>query len=143
MIYDANDPRQYLALLEMVNKAKNSGKKIEAHVVGEKRSNQQNKYYHFVLSYYASQIGFTRTDAEREFKEDVNSVIFVREIDVNGKTHKVIRSSSDISKEEMTSAINNFISYAQIYAGINIPYEHEKNAIFECSQEIDKVKSYI
>ena len=105
--------------------------------------NQQNKYYHFVLSYYASQIGFTRTDAEREFKEDVNPVIFVRDIDVNGKTHKVIRSSSDISKEEMTSAINNFISYAQIYAGINIPYEHEKNAIFECSQEIDKVKSYI
>lgn len=143
MIYDANDPRQYLALLEMVNKAKSSGKKIEAHVLKEKRSNQQNKYYHFVLSYYASQIGYTRTDAEREFKEDVNPEIFVREIDVNGKTHKVIRSSSDITKEEMTSAINNFISYAQIYAGINIPYENEKQAIFECSGEIEKVKSYV
>lgn len=139
-----NDPRQYLDAMAMIDTARTNHYPLEISKPRAQRSNQQNNFYYFCLKYYASQIGFTRTDSEREFKELCNPDIFVREVkDSLGNVHKVIRSSADLTKEEMTSALNNFRVYAEINAGVTIPYESDYADIQAAKREIDKVRSYI
>ena len=96
-----NDPRQYLDAMAMIDTARTNHYPLEISKPRAQRSNQQNNFYYFCLKYYASQIGFTRTDSEREFKELCNPDIFVREVkDSLGNVHRVIRSSADLTKEE-------------------------------------------
>jgi hypothetical protein len=139
-----NDPRQYLDAMAMIDTARTNHYPLEISKPRAQRSNQQNNFYYFCLKYYASQIGFTKMDAAKEFKEVANPDIFVREFtDKNGNVHKVIRSSADLTKEEMTSALNNFRVYAETYAGVCIPYEGDWADIRACEREIKQVEGYI
>lgn len=144
--YDPNDPRQLMAYFDLAEKAKQYGRKLQAGFHSEPRTRKQNRYYHLVLRFYASQIGITETDAEKEFKFDceANRDKFVTYVtDSKGNEHTCIRSSADLSKEEMDSCIRNFLAYAEIYAGIIIPYENEEQGQFEAQKEIEKVNQYI
>lgn len=144
MRYNPQDPRDILNAHRQLEYFIANKIPFELDKLRVSRTRLQNSYYWVVLKYYASQIGYTKMDAEKEFKEVANPDIFVREFtDKNGNVHKVIRSSADLTKEEMTSALNNFRVYAETYAGVCIPYESDYADIQAAKREIDKVKSYI
>lgn len=144
MKYNPLDPRDIMEAHRQLDYFISAKIPFELDKIKVSRTSRQNSYYWLVLKYYASQIGFTKVDAEKEFKEVANPDIFVREYtDKLGHTHTVIRSSADLTKEEMTSALNNFRVYAETYAGISIPYEDDYADIKACQREIKLVEGYI
>lgn len=147
MIFEnLSDPRQYLDAIAMIESAKTNHYSLEIHKPRSMRTTKQASYYRVVLRYYASLIGLTETEAEYEFKVncEANRETFTKEVtDKLGHVHKVIRSSADLTKDEMTSALNNFRAYAEINAGVTIPYESDYADIQAAKREIDKVRSYI
>ena len=144
MRFNPNDPRDIMNAHRQLEYFIANKIPFELDKLRVSRTRLQNNYYWIVLKYYASQIGYTKMDAEKEFKEVANPDIFVREFtDKNGNVHKVIRSSADLTKEEMTSALNNFRVYAETYAGVCIPYEDDWADIRACEREIKQVEGYI
>lgn len=80
------------------------------------RTIQQNKYLHVLCRIMAMCVGETEHYAkEVYFKELANPEIFVREsVDkVTGEIFKYVRSTADLSKDEMTRAINNFRHWSE------------------------------
>ena len=142
MIYDLNDPRQYMDALDFIEHAKQNNIQISLENKKQQRTTQQNKYYWLVLKYFALQYGCTKTEAECYFKDIVNPDIFIRTyIDKHNVKLKIRRSSSDLSKQEMTSAINNFIVYCDQHQ-IHIPRPDDQEMIRYAEQEIERNLSW-
>lgn len=84
----------------------------------------QLKYVHLIMGWFAWEYGETKEYIKLEyFKKLVNPDIFQYEF-INRKTAEVrieYRSLADISKEEMTLAINRFRDYSSKEAGIYLP----------------------
>jgi len=107
------------------------------------RTSQQNRFYHVCVRLFADAIGITKIEAERIFKEVCNPDIFVREYtDKHGNKFEVIRSSADITKDEMTSALNNFRAYAMMYAKVDIPYEEDEADVRAAERIVEQSQSW-
>lgn len=110
------------------------------------RTLPQNSYLHVMLSYFATQIGESTEYVKRHyFKEYVNPDIFI--------THKIdpllkqrvgtLKSSSELTTEEMTLAIDRFRNWSAKTAGIYIPSSSDVAMIREMEVEISKNQAYI
>ena len=97
------------------------------------RSPQQNRYLHAIIGYIAVKYGCSATYAKREFfKVAANSDIFkVEMVAKNGARFYDLRSTADLSKEEVTQAIDNFRAWAMDYMGEYIPRADEYLAVNE------------
>lgn len=130
MLYSPSDPRDYLAALDRLNWARDNHKTLNITLPRKSRTTQQNRYYHLCLRWYAHNIGLTETAAEYDFKARCNRSIFLIEVkDKHGRTHTALRSSSDLTTQEMASAIANFRDYASLYAGIDLPLPDDDTAL--------------
>lgn len=144
MIYDLNDPRDYLDACTVFEKACQEKRKIEIRSPRRVRTSQQNRFYHFMLRYFACQYGCTETEASEIYmKRQACPHIFERTI-MNrfGNTIKTYRSSSKLSSEEMSSAIRNFMAWSSI-GGIEIPDPEDTQSIKFCEREIERNQSMI
>ena len=141
--YKPNDPRDYLAALDFLNLAKEKGFDIELKRFYYKRSNPQNRYLHFALSYFAHCYGCTQIEAkEIYFKQYACRDIFLVETtDKNGNHAEYYRSSAELNTVEMSNAINNFVSYASCN-GIEIPPPDDELGIRYCEREIERTTQY-
>ena len=141
--YKCSDPRDYLAALDFINQAKEQGFDIELKRYTTKRSNPQNKYYHFICSYFAHKYGCTNYEAENVYMKQIAArKVFETELrENNGSTIRYFRSSADLDKSEMSYAISNFLAFAESN-GIPIPYETDEAGIRMCERQIEKTKSY-
>ena len=97
---------------EKVVELENKGAMVE---LKEKRgrSLNQNAYLHLLLSSFALQYGYTLDEVKTHFyKLVVNKDIFLREgIDkFTGECYKYLRSSADLTKDEMSKSISDFKS---------------------------------
>lgn len=144
MIYDLNDPRDYLAASDFFEKACKDKSKIELRRPKRVRTSPQNRFYHFMLRYFALQYGCTETEASEIYmKRQACPQIFEREITNKlGKTIKTYRSSADLSSTEMSSAIRNFMAWSSI-GGIEIPDPDDTVSIKWCEREIERNQSMI
>lgn len=80
------------------------------------RSLRQNAYLHLLLSAFGLQYGYTLDEVKTHFyKLVVNKDIFLREgIDkFTGEYYKYLRSSADLTKDEMSKSISDFKSWAK------------------------------
>ena len=141
--YKPTDPRDYIEALDFINQAKEQGFDIELKRFYQKRSNPQNRYLHFALSYFAHCYGCTLIEAkELYFKQYACRDIFLVEIeDKNGNNACYFRSSAELNTVEMSSAIKNFITWADCN-GIEIPEPDDEVGIRYCEREIEKTQSY-
>ena len=141
--YRPNDPRDYLAALDFLNLAKEKGFDIELKRYSPKRSNKQNAYYHFICSYFAHQYGCTDFEAENVYMKQfaAREIFEVETEDKNNRHIRYFRSSADLNTVEMSSAIRNFLAYAECN-GIMIPYENDELGRRFCEQELERTKSY-
>lgn len=141
--YKPNDPRDYLAALDFINRAREQQAEIELKRFHPKRSNPQNNYLHFALSYFAHCYGCTLLESKEVFLKqyacpDIFKVVIK---DKTGRTAVYFRSTADIDTTEMSSAINNFIAYAHCN-GIEIPLPGDEIGIRVCEREIERTKSF-
>lgn len=89
-----------------------------------KRSLSQNNYLHLILSFFGLELGYPASYVKLNlFKCKWNKSIFVvdMESEITGEKFKFVRSTKDLSKEEMSKAIDVFIEKAALEANIRIP----------------------
>lgn len=109
------------------------------------RSLKQNSYLFLILNIFAMEYGESvEFIKERFFKELCNPEIFVRT-----KSDKLLgditylRSSADLSKEEMVTAIDRFKVWASKEAGIFLPDAFDEQERLEILRQIDRNKRYL
>lgn len=110
------------------------------------RSLSQNAYLHTMLSYFALQFGYSLEETKVHFyKLVVNKDIFVRTgaDKITGELYTYLRSSSELSKDEMSESIENFRYWMKEEAGLNFPSSEEYIALLHIEHDIEQTKGYL
>ena len=143
MQYDLTSDFQRKAFLSRVDNLLEKGCLVE---LTEKsaRTKGQNNYLHLLLGVVAMETGNTLEDVKREyFKELVNPDIFRSyRTDNRGNTIRVYRSSADVSKEEMSMAIDRFQRWGA-ENGIYMPNPGDESLLREIAIEMGRNKAYL
>ena len=142
MIYDLNDPRQYMDALDVIEHAKQNNIQISLENKKQQRTTQQNKYYWLILRYFGLQYGCTKTEAEYYFKQICNPDIFCRKKkDKEDRIIYIVRSTSQLTKQEMISAINNFSVWCS-QRQIELPRPEDKEMLRYAEQQVERNLSW-
>lgn len=110
------------------------------------RTLSQNAYLHAALGYFGLQVGYTIEEVKTwYFKETCNPELFVRtKTDaITGETRKALRSSADLTTDEMTIAIERFRNWSADKAGIYIPSPEEYRLVQQMEIEVQRAKLYL
>lgn len=109
------------------------------------RSLAQNSYLHCLLGYFASEFGYTLEEVKFDiFKKICNRDIFERKrINRRGQEITYIRSSTELDKAEMTTAIERFRNYSSAQCGLYLPSPNEGEMLFFAQQQIEQCKDYM
>ncbi len=106
----------------------------------------QIKYVHLIMGWFALEYGETLEYIKLEyFKKIVNPEIFEFEF-INRKTGEVrkeYRSLADVTKDELTLAINRFRDFSSKEAGIYLPEPKDLAILQQIEIEINNNKQYL
>lgn len=110
------------------------------------RTLSQNSYLHLLLQYLASQVGYPMKYVKREwYKKLINPELFVYKF-YDGKLGKMVeevRSSKDLTQEEMKLSIERLKVWSAIEAEIILPDAEDKDAERQMRKEIERAKQWI
>ena len=98
-----------------------------------KRTLAQNSYLHLIIGWFASELGYTIDESKQLYKR-VNKEIY--EYEKEGIPF--IRSSSDLSTEEMALSIDRWRNYSADKAGVYLPSSDEQGFLTEIEIELSK-----
>jgi hypothetical protein len=110
----------------------------------QRRTSQQNRYLHLILTYLAMETGYTVEWVKRElFKKVCNRDMFL--IKKNGKFGIMddVRSSADLDTTELSTAIERFRNWSSQEAGIYLPSANEYKFLDEIEIEAQRYKEYL
>ena len=143
MQYDLTSDFQRKAFLSRVDSLMERGAVVE---LTEKtfRTRNQNSYLHLLIGVVAMETGNTLEDVKREyFKDLVNPDIFRSyRTDNRGNIIRVYRSSAEVSKEEMSIAIDRFKRWGA-ENGIYMPNPGDESLLREIAIEMGRNKAYL
>jgi hypothetical protein len=141
--YRLSDPRDYLAALDYINQMKEQGCDVDLKRFSPARSNRQNAYLHLIIAYFAHCYGCTKIEAKEIYfkKYACRDIFLVETTDKDGREVQYYRSTANLSKEEMSGAIRNFIAYADLH-GIELPQADDFIAQRLCEREIEKTTQF-
>lgn len=143
MQYDLTSDFQRKAFLSKVTALMEKGAVVD---ITEKmfRSKSQNNYLHLLIGVVAMETGNTLEDVKREyFKNIVNPDIFRQyRTDTRGNTISVFRSTADVSKEEMSIAIDRFKRWGH-ENGIYMPSPGDEALLREIAIEMGRNKAFL
>ena len=108
------------------------------------RTPNQNRYLHLLIGIVAMETGNSLEDAKVcYFKRIVNPDIFcIKKTDRFGNTIDVLRSSADLSQEEMSMAIDRFKKWGADN-GIYMPNPDDASLLREIEIEMGRQRIYI
>lgn len=109
------------------------------------RTTQQNRYLHAALGYFGALTGNTLDYVKRYyFKAHCNPELFVveRQDALLGRV-RTLRSSAELTTDEMILAIDRFRNWAAQEAEIYIPSPDEHRLVQMMEIEVDRAKQYI
>lgn len=145
MLFDLSNPydceRAKTRLQSLIDKHSPSVELTER----KQRSGPQNRYLHVCIGIVAMETGNTMDYVKRYyFKAHCNADLFVTErydtrLQQNVRT---LKSSRDLSTEDMTTAIERFRNWAAT-EGWYIPTPEEEYMIRQAEAEINKRKEYL
>ena len=144
MIYDLSKPLDREKFKLKVNHLFAQGKQVEL-VEKTKRSLSQNAYLHCILGILAIDQGETiEYVKENYYKRLVNPDLFIlhKEDRILGRV-ELLRSSKDLTKEEMSSSIEKLRNWASKELGCYLPSADEESLLKEAEMEIQRYRSYI
>ena len=143
MVYDLSSDFQRKAFLARVDNLMEKDAVVE---LTEKafRTPNQNRYLHLLLGVVAMETGNTLEDVKREyFKRMVNPDIFMSyKTDTRGNSIAVYRSTTAVSKEELSTAIDRFKRWGA-ENGICMPNPEDIHLLKEIEIEMGRMKSYL
>ena len=109
------------------------------------RTPAQNRYLHLILGWFALEYGETLDYVKREyFKRLVSPDLFVFRKDDRflGET-EVLRSTRDLTKEQLTIAITRFRDWSSREAGIYLPEANEDEFLRAVEVELSRRQIYL
>ena len=143
MVYDLSSDFQRKAFLARVDNLMEKGAVVE---LTEKvfRSPNQNRDLHLLIGVVAIETGNTLEDAKKwYFKETCNSDLFhVQHRDKMGNYIDHIRSTAELTKEEMSMAIDRFKRWGA-ENGIYMPNPEDIHLLKQIEIEMGRMKSYL
>ena len=146
MLYDLENPLQAESFKRRCNRLYKKRCIVELTERKPRRSDSQNRYLHAALGYFGLQFGY-RTEQVKQwyFKELCNPDLFCTEITdkVTGEKRKALRSSAELTAEEMTTAIERFRNWASAEAGIYIPSPDEHRMVELMEIEAQRGKDFL
>ena len=146
MLYNLKNAFELEKFRDKVVELQNKGTMVE---MKEKRSRplSQNAYLHTMLSYFALQFGYSLEETKVHFyKLVVNKDIFARTgtDKFTGELYTYLRSSSELSKDEMSESIERFRSWMKEESGLNFPSSEEYIALLHIQHDIEnRSKEYL
>lgn len=110
-----------------------------------RRTLSQNRYLHLLLGYFASQYGCSAGEAKLDFyKRTCNRDLFERKAtNRQGREVKRLRSTAELTTDEMTLSIDRFRNWSAAVAGIYLPSAGEEQMLLYAQQEIERNKEFI
>lgn len=154
MIRDLSNPferEQFMAYVQgriqkgMECEAEHRPYPVEIKVKRQGRTLSQNAYLHVLIGFFALEYGCTADEVKVDFyKRKCNKDLYERKkIAKNGQEIVTLRSSSELSTEDMALSITRFRNWASAEAGIYLPSADEYNYISYCQQQIENNKEYL
>ena len=145
MLYDLHNP------LDVQNARTRLDLLIRKQVVVEltekkpRRTIPQNDYLHLLLGYFASQTGDTLEWVKKVYYKNVcNPDIFVAErADKLAGRVRYLRSSADLTTEEMTTTIERFRNWSATTAGIYLPDAENEAELLAAQIAVERHKTYL
>lgn len=142
--YDLSKPMRRSQFERRVQTLKEKGRFVELKELTA-RSLRQNNYLHLILSYYGLEFGYNLSYVKRNiFKILVNPNLFIidRVNEKSGEVYRDIRSSADLSKEEMIIAIDRFKDHSA-QGGLVLPDPDNLIYLKEIMEEVERAKRYL
>lgn len=146
MLYNCSQPLDRENFLARAQLLANRGDMVELRTKRQ-RSLKQSAYLHVILAYFGCQYGEDAEYVKAEyFKKHVNPDYFVLSKGVDaftGRTKWRLRSTADLTMEEMATCIDRFRNWSSKEAGIYIPTSEEGAMLAQCEIEIAKAQRYL
>lgn len=145
MIFNLNNPFEHEKFKEYVNKLYVQHAIVEVKKRLPNRTLAQNSYLHLILSFFACELGYSLDEVKLDyFKKTCNRDLFERKkVNKQGREITYMRSSSELTTGEMTTAIERFRNYSSAQAGIYLPAPNENQFLIHIQQEIERNKEFI
>src|SRR5574344_1408974 len=107
MICNLSNPYDLQKFKEYADKLISENATVDIRKKNPNRTLRQNSYLHVILGWFARQYGCTSEQVKVDFyKREFNKDIFeIEKTGKNGNTIKVLRSSADLTTEEMGISI--------------------------------------
>lgn len=139
MWYNLKNPLEIDKFKDRVAELRNKGAVVE---LTEKRacSLQANKYLHLMLSKFALEYGYTLDEVKTHFyKIVVNPDLFVRKrVDkFSGEIYKYVRSSAELTSDEMSKSIEAFREFWLEEGGYRFPSSDEYIALLHIQHDVE------
>lgn len=146
MIYDLSSQLDRTSFLERAKYLESKGKGFVELTEKVQRSLNQNAYCHTIIAYFGLQVGCSAQYVKDVyFKREANKEMFVRIVSdpILNTTKETLRSTRDLSKEEMTTAIDRFVRWCSETADIYIPSAEEHKEVVRMQYEVELAKKYL
>lgn len=145
MIYNLSNPYDVERFKGWADKMIAERKVVEAKRKDENRTIKQNSYLHLIISYFATQYGCGADEAKIDFyKRRCNRDLFERwRRNRRGDPVPYLRSSADLTKEEMTLSIDRFRNWSSSVAGIYLPSPEDGEMMIYMMQEVERNKGFL
>ena len=101
------------------------------------RTIDQNAYYHLIITFYGSEVGYTSEEMKMIIKTEISPEIY--QYEKGG--HIFYKSSADLSLVEMKLSIEQILHHAALH-GIYIPSSGEHLAIQQMQESIRVYQKY-
>jgi hypothetical protein len=145
MIFNLNNPHEVEKFKQYVNKLYLKKGIIEVKEKRARRSVQQNSYLHLLLGYFGTEYGMSLEQVKIDFfKRICNKDLFERKKqNKKGNSICFLRSSAELTTDEMSLAITRFRNWSASEADIYLPSAEDFEFLIYAQQCIENNKEYL
>lgn len=144
MIYDTSNPLDKANFMLRAKKLAESGKIVELTEKKPRRTLNQNAYLWLCLSYWGSQTGYTKEEAETIYKS-VNRELYLTRKVIAGVEVDYIRHTYELDTAEMTTSIEKWRNWAAMNDAypVYIPSPEDYQMVAQIEIEVSKNKNFL